>query len=317
MLGLFGESIDVKIEGKLLPSLSTLRLEAKSNKEISIRNLESVEILNLQLSDEILDENMARNVFDHLPNIQKLSLEARFSNFKLDNLVNLNSLELSGVLNHDFNFDLFEKLSQQLEELSFFIYKIENNVIYHLFYENHFPYLKSLTLYNCEMYVLKKKFTKRFPMLQKLNLNSSKISYIDHDAISNMKQLVELNLSNNCIDRLDKRHFLELVNLKSLDLSKNRIQIIGKNLFSNLKNLESLNLSRNEISYLDDESFIGLGNLRTLHLENNKLRRFDVEILDHIPKIEHIDLRDNSISNIEKLFIRSRNSLFRFYDIFD
>lgn len=286
-----------------------MKLDAKSIKEISIRNLKSVEVVYLHLSDEILDENMARNLFDHLPNIQQLILHTHFSNLKLDNLVNLKNLQLFGALNDDFNFDLFENLSRQLEELSFLIYKIDNNVIYDLFYENHFPYLKSFSLHSCETNVLKKKFTRRFPMLQKLNLSSSKISYIQYEAISNMKQLVELDLSENCIDRLDKRHFLELINLKQLNLSKNQIQIIGKNLFSNLKNLESLELSNNQISSLDPESFIGLVNLRTLDLENNKLKRFDVEILDHIPKIQRIHL-DDEITNKDEILSKSSSFLF-------
>ena len=311
-----GESFELNIDGKLLPSLKTLDLNGKSIKEISLRNLESVEVFYLHLKDHILDENMSRNVFDHLPNIQELSLKADFSYFNLDSLVNLKNLELIGFLKDDFNFDLFQNLCQQLEELSFLFYDIENNVLYDLFYENHFPYLKSLSLYNCEMDVLKKKFIKRFPMLENLHLDRSNISYIEHNAFSNMKQLVKLNLSDNCIERLDKRHFLELVNLKRLNLNKNRIKSIGKNLFSNLKNLESLNLSSNEISSLDPESFIGLGNLESLELYKNKLRRFDVEILDHIPKIKHIDLKDNSISNKEELLIRSKSSLFRFYDLY-
>ena len=144
----------------------------------------------------------------------------------MDSLVNLKNLQLIGVLKDDFNFDLFVNLYQQLEELEIQFDNIDNDVVYKLFYENHFPYLKSLTLSNCEINVLSKKFTKRFPMLQKLHLDRSNIVYIEHDAFSNLNQLIELDLSNNCIERLNKRHFLELVNLKSLNLSSNRIKII-------------------------------------------------------------------------------------------
>ena len=76
---------------------------------------------------------MAMKLFNHLPNIRALILQAFEFYFSLDNLVNLKNLELIGFFNDDFNFDLFENLCKQLKELSFKFSDIGNNAIAKLF----------------------------------------------------------------------------------------------------------------------------------------------------------------------------------------
>lgn len=300
------ETSEVNIEGKLLPCLSTLNLSGRSIKEISVRNLKSVENFTISIAASI-DETMSRKFFDHLPNIQELTLKGRFSNLNLDSLINLKNLTLYGIIiETEFNFDLFKNICKQLENLNIYFYDIDYKGIADLFSDNRFDNMNFLSITIFKFNKLERKFIDRFPMLREFHFNSNKLRTIDFDAFSNSKQLEYLSLRSNCIKTLNRRYFSELGKLTTLDLSYNQLKSIGKNMFSSLKKLESLRLSYNKISRLDPESFNGLKNLKSFKIDNNKLSKFDLKILDYLVKIEFINLENNSIENKEEVLISKR-----------
>lgn len=236
------ESIEISIEG--LSSLKDLVLGISSNEiNISLRNLNSVTYFDLFIPGTI-DENITTKLFDQLPNIEDLSLCGKLSYFKLDSLVNIKKLTLEGTLNDNFNFELFENLRIQLQDLCFCVNKNDDEIFFKLFDGYHFPNIVKLRFLKmgCNMRRVNKKFLNKFPMLRELIIEGCKLEKIEDDTFSNLKHLARLDLSDNLLETLPVAIFSQLVNLEDLILRKNRIRWLERNVFSNLKKLRTLNL---------------------------------------------------------------------------
>ena len=107
------ESIQINIEG--LTSLEKLKLAVFTSEiDLSINNLPSLRKLFLSLSGTI-NENILTRLLDQIPHIKELYLDGKLSYFNLDNFVNLRVLSLGGIINENFNFELFKNLCFQLE----------------------------------------------------------------------------------------------------------------------------------------------------------------------------------------------------------
>ena len=210
-----------------------MQFEPITNKfEFTIKNLPSLTNLSLSFYENV-NEDIVTRLLDQVPHIQELHLNKTLSYFNLDNLVNLRALSLSGIINPNFNFELFKKLCYQLEDIKISLANINEKIIYKLFDGDNFPYLVDLTIDFLYMKKLKKEFLNGCSMLRQLNITNNKIEVIEHDSFSNMQQLTSLNL------RL------------------NNIKFIKENAFSKLKNLEKLNLYGNNLRNLDSK-FVGL-----------------------------------------------------------
>lgn len=291
----------VKIEG--LSAIKYISLKCFSAEQVKLRNLCKLRSLALKLSEPI-DSNIQLNLFDYLPNIEKLELDGNFSNFNLDSLVSLKNLSLIGILMDGFNLDLFTNISNQLENIVISCSNLDDKHLAKLFYDHNFPYLLHFEMTESRITKIEKKLFDGFPMVQKLNISNQKdLRIIEFDALSNLKNLEYLNLGYNCIDSIDIRLFSHLINLRSLNLSGNRLESIEEYLFSSLLNLEHLHLNHNQLASLNPKSFVGLNNLKTLYLNFNKLTSFNFDILNSIRKIEKISLYQNPIVN-EKAFSR-------------
>ena len=238
-----GDYLKFNIEG--LCSLRKLNLES-NRRHISIKNLPLLTNLSLSFpcSDKnfkLIDEDFIFSILNQVPHIQELHLEGKLSYFKLDNLVNLKVLSLSGRIDEEFNFELFKNLCKQLESIKISFY-IDEKTLFKLFNRYKFPYLVDLTIESLNIKRLKKEFINRLSKPKRLNINECEIEIIEHDSFLNMQQLTSLNLSNN------------------------RIWHIEKNAFSNLKNLQTLDLSYNNFKKFN-RNFIGLGNSVELKIE--------------------------------------------------
>ena len=285
---------EVELDG--ISSIKFLVFYVKSLDRFSARNLKSLKELYLKF-DGLMNEINSTRIFEQLSNINLLQLKGCFSNLNLDSLVNLEILSLSGEINDDFNFGLFENLSNHLQELSIDL-KIDNYQISQLFNGHIFPYVKSLTIHSSTITKLEKKLFQGFPILQALNFDYNKeLLKIDNDAFSSLSNLIYLKLNSNCIKKLDQINFSPLINLEILSLKDNQIESLEENIFSNLKNLKELDLSYNRLSTLKPQSFCGLENLEKLNLSDNKLTDFDMRILVNIGKIERIQLEFTYIRN--------------------
>ena len=209
-------------------SFKTTRAEV----DFSIKNLPSLKYLDFAISGTI-DQAIVTLFVDQYLHIEELFLEGNLSYFNLDSLVNLRKLSLYGTLNESFNFELFENLCNQLEDIKLKFDNIEEKTVVKLFENYYFPCLVNFSLRFFNLTILKKEFLDRFPMLRNLSISQCKIVKIESDSFANLEHLC------------------------SLDLSHNRIRYLDGNTFSKLKNLEKLNLRNNKLRKFDPKC-IGL-----------------------------------------------------------
>ena len=283
---------------------------ADSN-EFELDGLSSLEILDVRL------ESIERISLRNLPSLKHLVWKSNKLNLNinLDDLINLEKVKISGRIDNGlyFNFGIFKKICNHLQELSLSLSNISNEQITELFHGLNFPALVKLHIQKSEVTKLEKRMFKGFPMLQSLTINeNSKLRRIESDAFSSLTNLIELNLDRNSIDSINQKHFSRLIKLNILNLYNNRIGYIKEKAFSNLKNLTKLSLGGNCLRELNPHSFIGLENLKSLDLSDNRLKKFDLSIIDYIGKIEKIALLHNSISNEKEIEERFKDSKIRF-----
>ena len=290
-----------------LSSLESLCLRLDSLKMLSLRNLPALRHLELTFVNCYeIDSRIQSKLFDNLPNIEYLALHGFLSDFKLDSLVKLKSLSLSGPVCKEFNFDLLKNICSQLEELSIGYIFNDFESVTKFFSDKKFPNIKTFYI-GSNSYKLEKKLFDLFPMLQTLHIS---FSQVDQDLFSNLGQLTSLYFSNNFIksSTFNKIDFSYLVNLKYLNLSRNWLKTIDANIFSNLTSLRALDLSCNGLKVLDAKIFRSLNRLIWLNLNNNLLLKFDLCILDYIREIREISVLRNRIVNKEEILARIKDS---------
>ena len=274
-----------------------------------MRNLHSLS--RLVLLSKKPTNSLPMKMFGSLSSIRKLEIRGNFSDINLDELFNLESFTISGIITDNFNFDLFEVISSRLKELSVNLRNINEENISKLFDVN-FSNLVKLEIKFSNIRKLEKKMFDGFETLKSLSLTKNKSILQFDDSFSNLNSLTNLDLSMNCIESINKRLFSGLSNLQRLNLSHNRIGFIEENSFIDLKSLTNLDLSSNQLSVLNPKSFIGLGNLKRMSLKNCKFIDFDLGILDCIPKIGSINLACNCFSRNDELSRRFKRIKVRF-----
>ena len=107
---------EIKIEE--FSSLKSLSLSFQSLNQVILTNLIQLRRLELNLETTINSEVLLK-LIENLPYIELLKLFCKLSYFNLDNLFNLKELELKGVIKDGFNVHLFDKLCNQLENITF------------------------------------------------------------------------------------------------------------------------------------------------------------------------------------------------------
>lgn len=279
-----------------LSSLEYVYLRFNSVKEIKFKNLYALKELELE-SDVNFD--IQTDLFDQLPNIEKLSYKNLLTKFEF------NKLDKSIIITQakkSFNFDLF--INEYCNELEIFEIRessIEN--ITWLLSNYYFPNLLLLTISCCDFTRVEKKwFDSLQPMIPQLKLNFNyNLQKIDPDVFSNLKQLVSLDLSYNIIETLDRRLFSSLINLESLYLNNNHLKTLEGNIFSDLMNLKKLDLYYNKLEALNVNSFVGLeNNLKELDLNNNRLEIINRDVFSNLKQLVSLNFCNNSIESLDK-----------------
>ena len=303
---------EIKIED--FSSLKSLALNLYSVERITLRNLIGVRDLKFELVESPINSEIHVKLFDQLPNIQKLTLIGKFSNFNLDNLFSLQELSLKGSLDKEFNYDLFKNLCNQLIDLSIDCSNFDSESMNKLFFDHHFQNLSKLRIMNTKIDKLENIIFSLFKKLDDLKiLKNKQLKTIDYDSFTNLKQLTRISLTENAIESFDKRHFSELTNLEYLKLSELNVVSIEENIFENLRNLTNLDLSYCGLENLNPRSFIGLRQLETLDLRLNNLKEFDLRILDNLSQIKIVNLSGNwDINKNEILNHKNSNIEFKF-----
>ena len=284
-------------------------LYEKNSEEFKIEGFSSLESLWLSF------QSANQVILTNLSELRRLNLNGKLSQFNLNSLSNLKKLALKGKIMDDFNFQLFDKLCNQLEYIDISCSNFDNTCIEKLFYGRNFPYLSKLYIVKSNASVkLEKKLFDGLGMLRTLKIyHNGNLRIIDNDVFSNLIELEELHIAQSFIEFIDKTLFSNLVNLKKLTLCDNIIESIDKNSFSNLHNLEYLDLRFNRLRSLLAESFFGLDNLKDLHLCGNELVYFDLGIFDYIGKFVEIYLNGNPIVNKDEILNHSAQSKIKCY----
>ncbi|XP_066494274.1 trophoblast glycoprotein-like [Tiliqua scincoides] len=139
-----------------------------------------------------------------------------------------------------------------------------------------------------------------------LFITGNQIAHICSQDFQGLPNLVTLSLSNNRIHTVESRAFSTLQSLRFLDLSYNHLATIHPDAFSSRNNsIRELNLSHS----LYNSSAIhplaaalaqgGFQNLSKLELTSNEIVYLPLGMLTSLSKLEHLDLRNNSLVDIK------------------
>lgn len=184
---------------------------------VSLGNLNS--LLKLGISADRVDLELQTKILDNCPNIEKFGLAGNnLYNFNLDSFIYLREFSLSGYINDDFNFDIFnETICKRLEKLSIGINNtnIENVNLAKLFKHHHFPNIVDLSIKFSKTDKAEKNLFDRFANLHTLYLIHG-FHITDTDIFSNLKHLVDLEMCNGFIETLNQTFFSQLTKLESL-----------------------------------------------------------------------------------------------------
>lgn len=220
-----------------------------------------------------IDENNTKELFDQLQNIEELRISGDFYYFNFDSLVNLKSIMINGSFWDGFNFELFNNLFNQLNELHISINNIDYEGLLKLLNGYTFHNLEILEIKQCNIKILEKKFIDQFPNLQIFMMNNCNLEIIENDAFSISKKLKYLDLSENMFKRISKLDFSKLVNLEYFLMRKNCLESIENGTFLDMKNLKLIEVSDNQLVIRNLNPFCGHHlNKVKLIIKNNHLK---------------------------------------------
>lgn len=158
--------------------------------------------------------------------------------------------------------------------------------------------LKSLSIQQGNLGVLKEHSVTDLKELRELVLESSEITGLEANAISNLPKLKKLSLSENLLQEVLAESLTGLEDLEHLFLDRNNISRVEGCAFCDLQSLKELELWGNQITDLTEYMFRGLRYLKRLDLYKNQIRILNDKIFHSMPKLVEIDLKDNLISHI-------------------
>lgn len=184
--------------------------------------------------------------------------------------------------------------------------------------------LRQLFLQNNSLTTLPTELFKGLSKLSVLDLSHNEINsdHLTRETLLDLIRLVILDLSNNRLKRINGSIFESQYSLQVLNLNNNDISDILDNSFASLYNLDTLILSANSLKRVDSQAFKGLYVLQKLFLSENEISTIheqafvnccssltqlylDGNLLGAVPKsvsvlkrLKHLNLRDNSISDI-------------------
>ncbi|KAF2906149.1 hypothetical protein ILUMI_00029 [Ignelater luminosus] len=150
--------------------------------------------------------------------------------------------------------------------------------------------------------------------LEKVNLSYNKISFITRKTFPSNPyipyKLNEIDLSYNSMPLITFDLVFGTAKLEKLNLSHNSITDIRRYVLGNLTRLKSLDLSYNTLEDLtsDKEVFILPSNLSELYLANNQLRTLPWNELKKPANISLLDLRNNNFDSFGQQLISMVNN---------
>ncbi|XP_054855455.1 trophoblast glycoprotein-like [Eublepharis macularius] len=139
-----------------------------------------------------------------------------------------------------------------------------------------------------------------------LFITGNRITLIGSQDFQGLPNLVILSLANNRISRVESQAFSALQRLRYLDLSNNLLFTIHPEAFGATNNsIQELNLSHslyNASAVRSLATALALGgfqDLSRLQLTSNEIVYLPPGMLSSLPKLKHLDLRNNSLVDIK------------------
>nr|XP_020666354.1 trophoblast glycoprotein-like [Pogona vitticeps]XP_020666355.1 trophoblast glycoprotein-like [Pogona vitticeps]XP_020666356.1 trophoblast glycoprotein-like [Pogona vitticeps] len=139
-----------------------------------------------------------------------------------------------------------------------------------------------------------------------LFITGNQIARVGSRDLRGLSNLVTLSLANNRINTVESQAFSTLQTLRYLDLSHNQLTTIHPDAFNVRNNsIQELNLSHslyNSSAILPLAAVLAQGgfqNLSRLELTSNQIVYLPLGMLSGLTKLEHLDLRNNSLVDIK------------------
>lgn len=258
-------------------------------------------VKNELVSNNIISKTQTTITKNHMAQVKKLNLDGLISN----DVTSINGL----------------KWLTNLEELD-----LSNNGIDNIDFASGAKNLKKLNVNNNNISTLEK--LKQHTNIEYLNISNNLINDLDY--VHRFTKLKYLDISSNSIS--DITNVGNLINLESLFLNNNKLSVF-KDALSALNNLKELGLGncgltftdiksigfidKNNITYLDLSgtnvnlnNVVEFRNLSTLILKNSNLAGADISKLNDLPKLEYLDISNNSLNTSN--LCTSNNGILKF-----
>lgn len=161
-----------------------------------------------------------------------------------------------------------------------------------------FVYLYRISLSECNMNSIEENIFTNSTGISIIDLSYNNLTTLPRNLFKGLKNLQILNLKENHLRDLHDDIFKDLESLRFVILSNNHLKKIGSNLFRNSLLLEELKMNHNTLESVEIRN---LERLRILDLRNNKIKILE-ENWVLLPKLTHLDLSENLVSNLEFYF---------------
>ncbi|KAF4523382.1 hypothetical protein B566_EDAN005539 [Ephemera danica] len=135
--------------------------------------------------------------------------------------------------------------------------------------------------------------------LQSLDLSGNQLVSLPDALLAGLHDMRYLHLGQNQLESMPTRVFKDLERLLWLNVSGNPLRTLGGGLLTPCAHLETLAASHTLLTIVRDTDLKGLRSLKHLEVSHNSLLT-DVEdyALVHTPRMRHIDLRANNLTQI-------------------
>jgi Leucine-rich repeat (LRR) protein len=137
--------------------------------------------------------------------------------------------------------------------------------------------------------------------LHLLELNKNRLVEIPGLTFDGLNNVRVLKLKRNNLRFLMDGAFYGLKAIEELYLDRNEVSTVNKGWLYGLTKLKQLSLAHNQVDYIEDDGWDFCRELWELNLQGNQLEIVERNILRRLPRLTHLDLRDNKISHIDAL----------------
>ncbi len=250
--------------------------------------------------------NLDENLIESLPKDAILSLN-KLEYIGLHNNL-MQALPLLGAAEEEFvHLKYFYLFNNKISELPVQTFRGMQSLIGLKLHSNELMYLrnglfdslgelKDLELQHNQLRTLPGNIFSGLSKLSKLDLSHNLIYLLLTESFRGLRNLETLYLDSNLLSEFQNGMFTHISRIKYLRLSHNSANSIVQSTFSRLRNLRILDISYNSITRIESKSFRFMYRLEKLKLMGNRLHNLDFLQGSYLSKLKVLDLHANNIS---------------------